>query len=146
MDRTAAKGDWGTVEWGVDQREKLPARDAFRGLSEADRSKILSLFKLLAVKGRINNREKFRQLGQKAKGEAQHYWEFKSFQDRFIGDFRPGRRFVVTAYAHKKADKLDAADIERAVRVMHENVAWEEWQRPEKQDNQAAGAPQARRR
>lgn len=125
MDRTAAAGTWGRVEWGVDARGRLPARDAFCALDEGKRSKILPLFRLLAETGKIQNREKFRLLGERAKGEAKRYWEFKSYQDRFLGNFKPGGRFVITAYTLKKTDKLSPEDIDRTVRVMHENDTWE---------------------
>ncbi|MGH7814698.1 MAG: type II toxin-antitoxin system RelE/ParE family toxin [Candidatus Binataceae bacterium] len=103
----------------------MPARDDFLRLPEANQDKVMALFKRLAETGKIFNREKFRQLGQKSAGRGAELFEFKSFQDRFIGDFRPGHRFLVAAYANKKKDRLDPADIERAVRAMAENDAHE---------------------
>jgi hypothetical protein len=164
VDRTAASGDWGTVEWGVDQKGRLPSRDAFNALVDGDRAKLLTLFRRLASQGRIMNREQFKKLGDRAKGEASDYFEFKSYQHRFIGDFRepvvrvehvlggnsgPGQvnfsdyrakvhgqilegrkgRFVITAYTRKKGDNLSPSDIDRAVRLMHENDAWEQKRR-----------------
>jgi len=125
VERIAATGQWGRVEWAVDAKGAMPARGDFLHLPEANQDKVMALFKRLAETGRILNREKFRQLGQKSAKKGAELFEFKSFQDRFIGDFRPGRRFLVAAYANKKKDKLDPADIERAVTVMSENDAHE---------------------
>jgi hypothetical protein len=124
----------------VNARGGLPAREAFNSLDESDRAKVLTLFKYLADQGRINNREKFQQLGaERTKGEAGRYWEFKSFQDRFIGDFRPGKRFLVAAYVKKKGGNLPLEVLERAVRVMHENDAWEENERNKRERADAKG-------
>ena len=97
-DRIAARGTWGTVEWAITKDGKpAKARAEYETLSDGDRAKVLALLRRLAEHGRIDNREKFRQLGQKAKGKAQGFWEFKSFQDRLIGDFRSGKRFIIGA-------------------------------------------------
>ena len=109
----------------MDRTGGLPAREAFDLLDPNQKAKVLALFKSLADMGFIKNREKFRLLGKRAKGTAQGYWEFKSFQDRFLGDFKPGKRFVVSAYTQKKNDNHDPEVIKRAVRVMDENDRWE---------------------
>lgn len=130
MGAVAARGSWGTVEWAATTTgESVPAKGAFDALGDDDRAKVLALFKWLAGQGQIKNRQKFRQLGQQAKGKAQGFFEFKSFQDRFIGDFRPGKRFIIGAYAHKKKDKLDEEDINRAVKALAANDQWEEQQK-----------------
>jgi hypothetical protein len=77
---------------------------------------------MLAQTGRISNREKFKQLGQRA-GAGGGLWEFKSHQIRLIGDFRPGRRFVVAHGTRKKRDELGRQDIETALRILSENKA-----------------------
>ncbi len=119
-----ARGAWGTVEWAIDSRGRMPARDLYLGLPSGDKAKVSSLFNRLAGFGRISNREKFNQLGEKAGPKGRKLWEFKSFQIRFIGDFRPGSRFVV---AHgtdsKKARVLSPADIGVAIRILDEHDA-----------------------
>ncbi len=87
----------------------------FLSLDAADQAKMLALFRMLAETGRIPNREKFKSLGE-------GLFEFKSFQLRFLGDFRPGRRFVIAFGLRKKKDKLDRADIETAVRILRESA------------------------
>jgi hypothetical protein len=86
---------------------------------------VAALFQRLAEVGRINNREQFRNLGEQSGKRGSELWEFKRFQDRFLGDFRPGRRFLIAAYQQKKKDRLDPAVIERAVGVLGENDRYE---------------------
>ena len=117
MRRAAARGAWGTVEWAQDSRGQESAFRFFEGLDDADKAKILALFQMLAERGSIQNREKFKSLGQKGLG----LFEFKSFQLRFIGDFRLGKRFVVAHGVRKKKDDLDPVDIQIAARILKEN-------------------------
>lgn len=124
--RIAAKGSWGTVEWAVDLRGDLPARKVYLSLSDKNKSKIAALFHYLADSGKISSREKFRQLGEKAGTKAQGLWEFKSCQIRFIGDFRPGQRFIVAhGLANKKKDNLPEPDIKKAARILEEHDSME---------------------
>jgi hypothetical protein len=78
----------------------------------------------LAKDGVIPNREKFRKLGQQGGKKYSHLWEFKSFQLRFLGDFR-GKRFLVAHATRKKSDNLSEGDKEKTVRILDENDAVE---------------------
>lgn len=115
--RVAVTGAWGTVEWAIDARSRVPAEEFFLALAAGDQAKILGLFERLAETGRISNVEKFKSLKDRGFG----LWEFKSFQTRLIGDFRSGRRFVVAHGVTKKKDELDRADLLIAVRVLGES-------------------------
>ena len=118
----AAEGSWGTVEWAVDSRGDLPARKVYLSLHDKHKVKIDALFRRLADFGPLSNREKFRQLGEKAGTKARGLWEFRSFQIRFIGDFKPGGRFIVAhGLDNKKRDNLPKPDIEKAVRILEEH-------------------------
>ncbi len=120
-DNIAARGQWGTVEWaGVPLNEVSQAQKFFSNLDETDKAKSLVLFKRLAEFGKIINREKFKQLGDKAGKEASGLFQFKSHQIRFIGDFRPGGRFIVAWGVRKKKDQLDKSDIQSALLVLIE--------------------------
>lgn len=55
-----------TVVWAVNASGEMPARDFFLSQSDGDRAKLLALFKRLADFGLINDREKFKKLGDKA--------------------------------------------------------------------------------
>lgn len=113
------------MEWAVDKEGSLPARPDYERLDTDRKAKMAALFQRLAEVGRINNREQFRNLGERSGKRGSELWEFKRFQDRFLGDFRPGRRFLIAAYEQKKKDRLDPAVIERAVRVLAENDRYE---------------------
>ena len=122
----AAVGQWGRVEWAADGTGKMPARSYYLDLSDDDKAKILALFQRLADRGFIPNREKFKKLGEKAKGQGSELWEFKSFQYRFLGDFRPNGRFIIVHALRKKSDNLPASDIAKAVRILREHDQREE--------------------
>lgn len=121
MCRIAAKGSWGTVEWAVDSRGDVPAREFFELLPTEDRAKVNALFRRLAEVGAISNREKFRQLGEKAGSKGRGLWEFKSFQVRLIGDFRTGKRFIIAHGLQKKKDNLPEQEIKKAIRILEEH-------------------------
>lgn len=101
-----------------------PARDYYDGLDAADKAKMSALFSWLAKEGKILNREKFRKLGQQGGRKYSHLWEFKSFQLRFLGDFR-GNRFLVAHGTRKKKDDLPEGDMATTVRILTENDALE---------------------
>lgn len=103
------------MEWALDTNGKMPGREFFDSLNESDQAKVLALFKLLAETGQIRNREKFQKL------EGTELFEFKSFQLRFHGDFRPGRRFVVASGVRKKKQKADKSDLQVAARILKES-------------------------
>jgi hypothetical protein len=113
----AVQGQRLTVEWARDSRGRLPALDFFQELSCKERQRILALFKRLADAGEIVNREQFKCLGR----GGQNLWEFKRFQLRFLGDYRPGGRFVVAIGLRKKRDDLGVSAIARAARILAEH-------------------------
>lgn len=115
----AASGRWGTIEWAVLQDNAIPqAREFYLAQSESDKAKLLVLFQRLAEVGRFSNTEKFKQLGEHAGKHGKGLWEFKSFQLRFLGDFRPGCRFILAQGVRKKQDDLRKSDIEKAIHVL----------------------------
>jgi hypothetical protein len=117
-ERLIAAGTWGRVEWAIARNGHLPGKVFYDGLPEKDQAKMLALFKRLADTGRINNREKFKQLGPKAGKQGSGLWEFKSHQVRMLGDFRLGRRFLVAHGTRKQKDDLDRADIDITLKVL----------------------------
>jgi len=103
----------------------MPAREDYESLTRERQAKMLALFRKLAEAGSIVNREQFHKLGPKGGRSGSELREFKRFQDRFLGDFRPGGRFLVASHEHKKSDRLDSAVVARAVRVLAENDLYE---------------------
>ncbi len=113
----AVKGQRLTIEWAIDDRRRMPALEFYRELPLAERQRILALFKRLADTGDIASREHFKSLGK----SGDNLWEFKRFQIRFLGDYRPGGRFVVALGLRKKTDELKRSDIEKASRILAEH-------------------------
>jgi Phage derived protein Gp49-like (DUF891) len=113
----AVAGEKLTVEWAIDSRNRMPALEYFKTLEKEDRLRMVSLFKRLADHGEITSREHFKNLGK----QGERLWEFKRHQLRFLGDYRPGNRFIVAHGLRKKRDDLDPADIERAKRILEEH-------------------------
>jgi len=115
----AARGNWGSVVWAVEESGKAAALEFFEKLSIADVAKVRALLNRLAATGWIPNTEKFKKLGN-VKDCA--IYEFKSFQIRFLGAFAPGSRFVVALGIKKKKDRHMKEHMERAARILRENV------------------------
>jgi len=123
----AARGRWGTIEWAIDSQGAVPGREVYLKLPHNSQKKVLTLFQRLADFGVIPNVTKFKQLGPKAGPKGRGLWEFKSFQIRFIGNYRKGQRFVIAhGLDNKKARDLRQADIDRAVRILDEYDVREE--------------------
>src|SRR2546427_9764504 len=130
MERIAARGSWGAVEWATDARGATFARDYYLNLSEKRQAKILALFQRLAETGKISDRTKFKQLGPRARGQGAELFEFKIGQDRFLGNFRPGGRFLIAHALCKKSDNLPRPDIDKAVRILEEHDQQEKKKTP----------------
>ncbi len=120
-----SRGAWGAVEWAIDSKGEMPAREFYLDLTAPDKAKVNTLFGRLAEFGKIRGHEKFKQLGAKAGPQAKGLWEFKSFQIRFIGDFRRGKRFITAYGTRKKKDDLRRAEIDKALRILTEHDARE---------------------
>jgi hypothetical protein len=116
----AAKGKHFTVVWAIARNGKSEAKEFFERLAASEQAKMTALFQRLADHGSITNREQFRQLGQRAKGEAKKLWEFKRFQTRMLGEFRPGRIFAIALGVTKKSDELKSSDVDKAMRILSE--------------------------
>jgi Phage derived protein Gp49-like (DUF891) len=109
----AARGSWGSIVWATDARGRRPAKDFYDGLSNAEKSKILSLFKRMADTGSNGNRVQFKKL-------KADLFEFKKRQIRLLGSFR-GRQFVVAHGLKKKTDLLAPQDLRTAARILGEH-------------------------
>jgi hypothetical protein len=110
-DQVAIDGAKFRLVWAMEASGRMPARNFFLAQSDGDRAKLLALFKRLADFGLINNREKFKKL----EGEL---WEFKSFQLRILGAFRPDGIFLLAHGVRKKKDEHSKADLEAARRIL----------------------------
>jgi hypothetical protein len=104
------------IEWAITHRGTCPGRDVFESLEDGDRASMEALFKRLANYGKIVNEEQFKKL------TGQDLWEFKKFQMRFYGNYRPGGRFLIAhGVTDKKRNRGRPQDYEKARRVLEEN-------------------------
>ncbi|MCL4822089.1 MAG: hypothetical protein KJ067_23420 [Vicinamibacteria bacterium] len=130
-DSIAASGTWGQVRWAIDSSGRRPAKDFLRskeqdGPTSDEAAKAWALIGHLADFGHrlAFQADKFKKLGDKAKGDGKDLLELKpSKQIRFLGEFREGREFVIAVGLRKKKDDLRPEDIKRAVRVLGEDRA-----------------------
>lgn len=124
----AASGAWGRVIWARAADGIPPAKTFFEALSTPDQAKTLVLFRRMAEIGPsgLQNREKFKFLDE-VRGER--IFEFKSFQLRFLGGFRPGGVFLVAHALRKKSDDLPPSALEIAARGLREHDAFHSSQR-----------------
>jgi hypothetical protein len=65
----------------------------------------------MAESGWIQNREHFKKLGD-------NLYEFKRHQIRLLGDYRPGRRFLVALGVRKKKDEHYPKDLRAAAKIL----------------------------
>jgi len=110
----AAKGRWGALVWAVDVRGRRPAREFYDALDAADQAKMNALLQRMSDFGFIRNDEHFKKL-------EEHLFEFKRFQIRILGDFRPGRQFVLAYGVRKQKDKHRPEDLRTAARILGEH-------------------------
>ena len=112
------RGNLRTIEYAIRANGSMPAKEFIEGLSEPDQAKILVLFRRMAEKGNVPNREQFKLVEGKI-------FEFKKQQIR-VFCFRKGDRWLLTNGYKKKRDKLDRSEIDRAQRIMQEHLEREE--------------------
>ena len=112
------RGNQRTIEYAICANGSMPAKEFIEGLSEPDQAKILVLFRRMAEKGNVPNREQFKLVEGKI-------FEFKKQQIR-VFCFRKGDRWLLTNGYKKKRDKLDRSEIDRAQRIMQEHLEREE--------------------
>lgn len=99
-----------TIEWYYDERLKSQALAYYETLSVDERDDFLVLVKVLAEKGQIFNKEKFRNEGDKI-------FAFKPKPNRFLCFFTKGKKVIVTNGFQKKQNKLPANEKEKAKKI-----------------------------
>lgn len=104
----AYQGQFFTIEWYVDERGRSPALDFFLSLDEDRQDKALFLFKRMGDAGRISDKTKFVNEGDKL-------FAFKPQPERFLCFFVIGKKIVVTNAFVKKTQKLPTAEKEWAL-------------------------------
>jgi hypothetical protein len=98
-----------TIEWYFNDQGKSSAQAYFKELSLARQNKLMTLVKLMANQGEIQNIQKFR-------SEQDGIYAFKPKPDRFFCFFFTGSKIIVTNAYEKKADKLSPTEKTKAQR------------------------------
>ena len=107
----AYEGPCFTIEWFYDKQGVSQALEYFNGLNDAQKRKVLMLFKRIGDFGRISDITKFRNEGDKI-------FAFKPQPDRFLSFFYTGKKIIVTNAFQKKSQKLPEKEKERAQLAM----------------------------
>ena len=108
----AYEGDSLTVEWFYDENGKSDSLDYFESLSNAQKRKVLMLFKRIGDFGKISDITKFRNEGDKV-------FAFKPQPDRFLSFFYVGKNVVITNAFRKKSQKLPEKEKHLALQRMN---------------------------
>ncbi len=95
----AYKGLKYTIEWYYSPKGKSQVFEYYIALTSLERRKVLMLFKRMGDFGKINDKTKFRNEGDKI-------YAFKSQPNRFLSFFIEGGKIVITNAFKKKSDKL----------------------------------------
>lgn len=109
-----ARGAARIVEYARAANGSYPAKEFVDSRPARDQRRLAVLFQRLADTGKINNREQFKRLSGKI-------WEFKRGQIR-VACFQVKDRWRLTNGVIKKSDKWKKSDIERARRIMTEDL------------------------
>ncbi|MEE8056804.1 MAG: type II toxin-antitoxin system RelE/ParE family toxin [Pseudomonadales bacterium] len=110
------KGESFTIEWYFNESGKSEAKAYFDELDEAQQIKFLGLVKLFGDRGKIFNKGKFNNEGDKI-------YAFKSKPDRFLCFFQKGKKVIVTNAFHKKQQKLPKGEKEKALKRMDDYMS-----------------------
>jgi hypothetical protein len=104
-------GEAFTVEWYHDREGKSQPRDFYEELDQNRKIQLLKLARIMGDTGRIRNKTKFRNEGDKI-------YAFKPKPDRFLCFFMEGKKIIITNGFTKKKDKLPPEEKERALNHM----------------------------
>ena len=101
------------IEWYHDAAGKSQALAFAESMDESDQRKLAVLLKALGDVGKINNKEKFRNEGNKIHA-------FKPKPHRCLSFFFTGGQVIITNAFTKNRDKLPATEKERALKYMQD--------------------------
>ncbi|HEU5289090.1 MAG TPA: type II toxin-antitoxin system RelE/ParE family toxin [Cyclobacteriaceae bacterium] len=107
----AYKGDAFQIEWYYSEKGESQARDYYLELDDQDRKQVLKLFKMMGDIGKIYDKTKFNNEGDKV-------YAFKPQPHRFLSFFLQGKKIIVTNAFWKKQDKLPENEKEKALKYM----------------------------
>ena len=112
------------IMWGIASNGGCQARDYYEALEDADRAKVLALFKRMAEVGKIFDKTKFNK-------ETEKLYAFKPQPHRFFCFFVKGKRIYIVSAYQKQGDKAPPQEIKRAenlrIECMERIARKEEW-------------------
>lgn len=99
-----------TLEWYFDKNGNSKVRESFMELSLSNKKKLTYIFLQLGERGRLFNKEKFRNEGDKI-------YAIKASQDRFLCFFFDGTKIIITNAYKKKSNKMPKDEKEKALKA-----------------------------
>ncbi|MDH5718949.1 MAG: type II toxin-antitoxin system RelE/ParE family toxin [Spirochaetia bacterium] len=115
MEYIAYEGDKFIIEWFFNITNKSEVLDYFEKLSENEQDKLFFLLKRMGDFGKISDKTKFRNEGDKI-------FAFKPKPHRFLCFFTIGNKIIITNAFHKKTDKLPKNDKKKAINNMNDYI------------------------
>ena len=100
-----------TLEWYFGPAGRSQAHEFYRDLDDADRRKVLFLFKRIGDTGQILDTTKYRNEGDKI-------FAFKPQPYRFLSFFVVGSKIIITNGFRKRTAKLPAGEKDFALRCL----------------------------
>ncbi len=104
-----------TIEWYFTSRGKSEALAYFEDLPINRKKKVVNLIRLLGNVGKIFNKEKFR-------NEGDRIYALKASEDRFLCFFFDGAKVIVTNAYIKKSTKMPLREKEKALKAKKDYV------------------------
>jgi len=104
------KGEKITLEWYFDKNGKSKVRKSFMELTLNSKKKLTYIFLQLGKMGKLFNKEKFRNEGDKI-------YAIKASQDRFLCFFFDGTKIIITNSYKKKSNKLPRNEKDKALKA-----------------------------
>ncbi len=106
----AYEGSEFTIEWYFDAKGESPALEYFKKQPKDKQRKLLNLFRLMGEQGKIFDKTKFRNEGDKI-------YAFKPQPDRYLCFFFRGKKIIVTNAFTKKTQELSQGEKELALKA-----------------------------
>jgi phage-related protein len=111
----AYEGQEFRIEWYVDAKGESLALDYANEMPESHIGKFMHLLEVMGDIGRIYDKTKFRNEGDKI-------YAFKPQPYRFLCFFTIGRRIIITNGFYKDQDKLPQAEKNLALKIMDDYI------------------------
>jgi len=101
------------IEWYFDSKGNSSALEYFKALDSSQRRKLLFLLKRIGDHGKISDKTKFNNEGDKI-------YAFKPQPERFLCFFMKGKKIIITNAFRKKKQKLPKEEKQKALKYKNE--------------------------